>query len=258
MSAIFLTSTLPMRPGMAPLTILLLIVGATGGGLVLGLRAARVAAGVLLFVCVAAMPLGLVGALARSEGAAALDGRTLFAMANALATTALGTWICFRGLQVVRGKRLRAAVFTSRVTGVALAAIAAHHLYDASRLGASAWGLASTSSFAFRISVEGTALYGFPGWPLWHLAALLTAAVLIAAPRARLVKAAGVLAGLFACVLPLSLGALVHLSAEELAVLAPVLALLLLPILLAWWLREELIGPVPARLPEGSDSFGPS
>lgn len=243
-------------PSVAPLmTIPLVIFGATGVGLVVGSRAASVAAQVLLLLCMILGPVGLVGALANT-GAAALDGRRLFAIGNAIFTTALWAWICFRGLQVLRGKNLRAAVFTSRLTGAALAAIAANHLYEAALMGSFASGFAAPGSFAFRIGLEGTALYGFAGWPLWHVALLFTAAVFLVAPRPRLVKAAGALAGLFALVLPLSLGALAGLSEGELAVFAPVLVMMLLPILLAWWLREELIGPVPARLPESTPGAG--
>lgn len=245
-------------PSVVPLmAIPLVIFGATGVGLLVGSRAASIAAQVLLLVCMIAGPVGLVGALA-STGAAALDGGRLLAIGNAIFTTALWAWICFRGHQVLRGKGLRAAVFTSRLTGVALAAIAANHLYEAALMGGSASGLASSGSFAFRIGLEGTALYGFAGWPLWHVALLFTAAVFLAAPRPRLIKAAGALAGLFAVVLPLSLGALSGLSEGELAVVAPVLVMMLLPVLLAWWLREELIGPVPARLPASPPAAPPA
>lgn len=255
-AAIFLGLCLS-GPSVIPLmTIPLVIFGATGGGLLVGSRAASIAAQVLLLVCMILGPLGLVGALV-STRAAALDGRWLLAIGNAIFTTALWAWICFRGLQVLRGKDLRAAVFTSRLTGVALAAIAADHLYEAVLLESRASGLASSGSFAFRIGLEGTALYGFTGWPLWHLALLLTAAVLLAAPRPRLVKAAGALAGLFALVLPLSLAALSKLNEHELAMFAPLLVMMLLPILLAWWLREELIGPVPAKLPASATESPP-
>lgn len=245
-------------PSVVPLmAIPLVIFGATGVGLVVGARAATIAAQVLLLVCMIGGPVGLVGALAH-DGAAALDGRRLLAIGNAIFTTALWAWICFRGLQVLRGKDLRAAVFTSRLTGVALAAIAANHLYEAALMDVGASGLAPSGSFAFRIGLEGTALYGFAGWPLWHVALLFTAAVFLVAPRPRLVKAAGALAGLLAVVLPLSLGALAGLSEGELAMFAPVLAMMLLPVLLAWWLREELIGPVPARLPASTPAAPPA
>lgn len=243
-------------PDQLLITFLLVLIGATGAGLITGSNIASVAAQVLLLVCVIAAPLRLVGALVSLDGSTWLDTRRVFEVLNAISTTALWTWICFRGLLILRGKNLRAAVFTCRLTGVALAAIAANHLYEAALVGSNARVLSSTKSFVFHVNTQGTALYGFAAWPFWHAAALLTAAVLLRAPRPGLIKALGALAGLFAVTLPLSLVRLAGLRVSELVTVAPLLALLLLPMLLARWLREELIGPVPARLPE-SAAAGP-
>ncbi len=239
------------------ITLLLVLIGATGAGLIKGSTIASVAAQVLLLVCVAAAPLRLVGALVGIDGSATLDTRRVFEMLNAIFTTALWMWICFRGLLILRGKNLLAAVFTSRLTGVALAAIATNHLYEAALMGSNGRVLASTKSLAFHVNTQGTALYGFAAWPFWHAAVLLTAAVLLRAPRPGLIRALGALAGLFAVTLPLSLVRLAGLRVRELVTVAPLLALLLLPMLLAWWLREELIGPVPAKLPASTTGSPP-
>lgn len=226
------------------------LLGGTGIGLLVDARPARLVASLLLLACVVMLPLSLGNTLMQVSGP--LEARRLLAAASAVATTVLLMWLCFRGLQVVRGKSLPASVFTARLTGGALAVIAGNHLWEAAVTGS--WGLGAYESFAFRISTQGTALYGFPGWPLWHLAALAIAAILLVGRRPALGRAVTALAGLFACLVPLSLVAMVRMrmSMRELSLFIPVLALGLLPALLCWWLREELIGPLPAKLTAGA------
>ena len=251
-SALMAAMAINVPSGDLLLMVPLVVVGATGLGLLLGARFARVLGGVLFVAGLVASPLSLASALV---GSLRLAGRwelsLVLSLANGIATTVLLMWLCFRGLQVMRGKTMRAGVFTARLTGVVVALVAVHHLWVAVQAGASSLAVGSFASFSLRVGALGTTLSGFPGWPLWHLAALVLAGVLVAGPRRALVGAASALTVLFVCLVPLVLLAVARANVGELWLSTVVLSLVLLLAALAWWLRDELRGVRPAQLAAG-------
>jgi hypothetical protein len=156
-------------------------------------------------------------------------------VANAIATTLLLVWLCLRAIQVLLGTTWRASVVTARLTGGVLACVTVNHLWLAAQVGVGWQG-----SWSINISPRGTSLLGFPGWPLWHLAVLVTALVLLAGPRRMLGGAARVLLLLFAGMVPLVIVAAALTGFFELGLLLLVVGTVLLPVYLAWWLRAEL------------------
>jgi hypothetical protein len=206
--------------------------GATGIGLLVGARFARVLGGLLLLACAVLAPMSLI----RSLGCLSLAGADLMwvlSVANAIAMTLLLTWMCIRGVQVLLGRPRRARVVTARLVGGALAVVAANHLWLASQVGFE-W----TGSWSIQISAEGMQLVGFPFWPLWHVALLIVALAMVAGPRRMLGQAATALLLLFAGLVPLVIVAVIRTGffAAELTIFG----MMLIPVYLSWWLRDEL------------------
>jgi hypothetical protein len=206
---------------------------ATGIGLLFGARFARVLGGLFLLACVVLVPVSLLRTLSGAPMAGA-SPLWFLAIANAVATTLLLTWMCIRAIQVLLGRR-RASGVTVRLVGGALAVIAANHLWLASLIGFE-W----TGTWSIQISPEGTQLLGFPFWPLWHVALLVVALAMVAGPRRMLGHAATALMLLFASLVPLVTVVAIRTSsiASELTIFG--LGMTLIPVYLSWWLRDEL------------------
>lgn len=206
--------------------------GATGIGLLFRARFARVLGGLLLLACVVLAPISLIRVLASSSPVGA-DLMWLLSVANAIATTLLLTWMCIRAIQVLLGRPRRASVVTVRLVGGVLAVVAAYHLWLVSQVGFE-W----TGSWSLQISPRGTQLVGFPVWPLWHVALLVVALAMVAGPRRMLGQAATVLMLLIAGLVPLVIMAAIRTGffAAEL----PIFGMMLIPVYLSWWLRDEL------------------
>lgn len=216
------------------------LVFVTGIGLLLDARFARVLAGLLFLAGVVFSPLSLIRSLTGVLGG--WDLLAVASIANAIATTLLITWLCARAVLVLLGKARDANAATVRLVGGALIVIAANHLCAAARLGYDSLG-----AWSLRVAPEGTQLIGFPGWPLWHVAMLVVALILLVGPRHLLSKAAAVLTLLVVCLVPLAVAGAVRSGAFE----PPLLIFLVgVPLILAyvcWWLTDELRSG--ARLP---------
>jgi hypothetical protein len=206
--------------------------GATGIGLLFRARFARVLGVLLLLACGGLAQMSLVGVLGGLQFID-VDRMVLLSIANAIATTLLLIWMCLRGIQMLLG-RSRASRVTPRLVGGALALVAAHHLWWASEV-----GFAWTGSWSIRISPEGTSFVGFPYWPLWHVALLVVALVMLAAPRRMLGQATTALMLLFASLVPLVIVAAIWTDFFVVAQL-PILGMMLIPVYLCWWLSDEL------------------
>ena len=206
--------------------------GATGIGLLFGARVARVLGGLFLLACAVFAPISLIRALASSSPVGA-DLTWFLAVANAIATTLLLTWMCIRAVQVLLGRPRRARVVTVRLVGGVLAVVAAYHLWLVSQVGFE-WA----GSWSIQISTRGTQLVGFPLWPLWHVALLAVALAMVAGPRRMLGQAATALMLLFAGLVPLVIVAAIRMDffAAELTIFG----MMLIPVYLSWWLRDEL------------------
>jgi hypothetical protein len=209
------------------------LLGATGIGLLVRARFARVLAGLLLLACAVAAPLSWIQLLAASAPLMSADPAWFLSVANATATTLLLVWICLRGIRVLLGRPRRASAVTVRLVGGTLAVVAAHHLWLVHQLGAT-W----TGSWSIHIAPQGTQLVGFPGWPLWHVALLIVALVLVAGPRRVLGRAATGLMLLFVSLVPLVIVAAIR--TELVALALPIFGITLFPVYLSWWLRDEL------------------
>jgi hypothetical protein len=219
--------------GAAALPLLLLAgFGVTGVGLLVRARFARVLGGLLFLACAVVAPISLIGEL--SAGAPLeVDLAWLLAVANAIATTSLLVWMCIRAIQVLLARSHAASHVTVRVVGCALALIAANHLWLAFQV-----GLAWNGSWSIHVAPEGTQLVGFPLWPVWHGALLVVALVMVAGPQRVLGRAATGLLLLFAALPPLVVVAAVHTGMLEL--MLPLLGMMLIPVYLSWWLRDEI------------------
>ncbi|MEO7731309.1 MAG: hypothetical protein ABIY55_10075 [Kofleriaceae bacterium] len=215
--------------GVLPVCLLALL----GLGLVRNTQVARVLTGLLLLACVVLAPISTIRLVAASAAQADLDAAWFLSSANALATTLLTVWLCLRGIQQLLGRAPRTILVTARIVGGVLAVIAVSHLWIAAQVGF-AWG----DSWSMRISIDGTSLFGFPGWPLWYLVALVLGLVLLVGPRAVLARAATALLALFVALVPLVL--VTTLETRIVAFQLVSLGVMLLPIYLVWWLREQL------------------
>ncbi len=212
------------------------VFGATGIGLLFAARVARVLAGLLLLAFAVGAPISLLRTLARSpmEGA---DLMRWLLVGNAVAMTLLLTWMCIRGIQVLLGRPRGARVVTVRLAGGALAVVAANHLWWAAQVGFE-W----TAAWSIQISHQGMQLMGFPFWPLWHVALLAVALAMVAGPRRILGHAATALMLLFAGLVPLVIVAAIRTDLLVVAELT-IAGMMLVPVYLAWWLRDELRRP---------------
>jgi hypothetical protein len=208
------------------------LLGTTGIGLLLGARFARVLSGLFLLACVVFVPLSLFETLSSSPVVGA-DLLWLLAIANAVATTLLMTWMCIRGILMLLGRGRRSSAVTARVVGGVFAVVAANHLWLAYLMGFE-W----TGYWSFNISDEGTRLVGFPFWPVWHVALLVVALAMLAGPRRMLGHAATALLLLFAILMPLMIVA--ALRTGFIAVQLTIFGMMLIPVYLSWWLRDEL------------------
>jgi hypothetical protein len=227
--------------------------GATGIGLLIHARFARILVGVLLLGGLAVAPISLVlvldDTLSSVHGELGL-GLTL-ALANAIATTALWMWLCFRGIQVLRGVSTNAEILTARLSGGVMATVALTHLWRAVEIGTRSLELGSGEWRWIKISPNGMWLFGFPGWPLWHTAVFRPVLVLLVGPNTLPPSAATMLAGLFGALTALVMidpHATERGAMTDLAFTSPVLLVGLFPMMLAWWLRDELRGVEPAAL----------
>jgi hypothetical protein len=225
----------PLDSGLGWLALALL--GATGIGLLLRARFARVLGGLLFLGCGVLAPLSLIQELNSSSPPGSWELGWFLSVANAIATTLLLVWLCFRAIQVLLGTTWRASLVTARLAGGVLAFIAVNHLWLAAQV-----GFAWQGSWSINISPRGTMFLGFPGWPLWHLAALVPALALLAGPRRMLGGAARVLMLLFAGMVPLVIIAAVLTGFFELGLLVLLLGTVLTSVYLSWWLRDELGG----------------
>jgi hypothetical protein len=162
---------------------------------------------------------------------------TVLAVANAIVTTLLGFWLGVRALLVVVG-RARSITITARLVGAMIFVVAANHLWLAHL-----YGIAWRGGFSINFSGQGTQLFGFPGWPLWHAAALLTALVMVAGPRRMLAPATYVLMVLAYLLVPLMAIALIAIEdGFDLPLFVFTILVTLLVAYLARWLRAETQG----------------
>ena len=216
-----------------------LLIGAScalGVGLLARVRAARAVAALGFLACGVIVPLSFVSALL-DAWPPALDPPVLLSIANAAGITVLGVWLCFRAVQVLLGRSWHPSLLTARLTGAALTAVAANHLWLARVIGAD---FASTDGAGLSVSISsrGSQFAGFPAWPIWHLGLGALALVLLAAPRRTAARAATALALWFACLAPL---AAFHGVRFHDALVGPFTTILvLIPAYLAWWLGDEL------------------
>lgn len=212
------------------------VTGAVGIGLLVVARVARIVAGlgvalagVLLLVSSSEMPGALIR-LARLD-----DWTPLVALTNPVVTTALSLWFCIRAIQVLLGRQWAATLVTARLTGAALAVIAAHHLWFAAamRIGLGLESIGITIS----VSPGGTQLAGFPGWPIWHVVLAILALLMLAGSPRLIARAATLLVVWCAC-----LPVLVLIDAPQLGMQMVAFAglLTLAFTYLAWWLRDEV------------------
>jgi hypothetical protein len=213
---------------------------ATGVGLVARLRFARV---------IAALGLGaglVLGVRSEFQWWSQLDVEwnvtTALAVANAIVTTLLGFWLGARAFLVVIG-RARSTPITTRLVGAMIVVVTIDHLWLAYL-----YGFSWRGGFSISVSEQGTQLFGFPGWPLWHVAALLTALVMIGGPRRMLASATYVLMVLVYLLVPLMAVAQIGLmGGPELPLFVFTVLVTLLVAYLAWWLRTDAQVPQTAR-----------
>ena len=220
--------------------LILAVFVATGIGLVARLRFARVIAALGL---VAGIVLGERSQYQLwSELEIEWDVTTALAVANAIVTTMFGFWLGVRALLVVAG-RARATPITARLLGAMIVVVAIDHLWLAHL-----YGFAWRGGFSISVSARGTQLFGFPGWPLWHVAALLTALVMIAGPRRMLARATSVLMVLVYLLVPLMAIAQIALEGgPEAPLFVFTILFTLLVAYLAWWVRADAQVPQTAR-----------
>lgn len=226
-----LALTGPLDAGDWPWWLALGVLAATGIGLMARVRFARVIAGVI-------MALGVIGStwsLLDSLHFFTLDVTWLWPEANAVATTALMVWSCLRAIAVLRGRASTSAV-TVRLVGATLVCVAANHLWVASLV-----GMSTDGSWSISISPRGTQLIGFPAWPIWHAATLVPGMLMLAGPRRWFGVAATILVGLLAALIPLDVVAAISLGVFGIDVVIFGIAMVLIPVYLAWWLRDELV-----------------
>jgi hypothetical protein len=213
------------------------LLSVTGVGLLFGALFARILGGLLFLGGVVFSPISLIQALDLSSTPGSLDLGWLLSVGNAVATMLLLVWLCVRAIQVLLGTTRRTSAVTARLAGGALAVIAANHLWLATQIGFGWQG-----SWAVNISPRGAQFVGFLGWPIWHLAVLLAALVLLVGPRRILGGAAAALMLLFAGMVPLVIIAAARTGFFELQLLPLLAGMVLLPVYLLWWLRDELRG----------------
>ncbi len=241
MSAMAASLAMPLLFDSSPLWWLaiagLALLSATGIGLLVGARFARVVGGLLFLAGGVLSPISLIQVLSSTGAPESWELGWLLPVANAVATTLLLVWLCFRAIQVLLGTSRRTSVVTTRLVGFVLAVIAANHLWLAAQIGFGWQG-----SWTVDISTRGTQLIGFPGWQLWHLAMLVTTLVLLAAPRRMFGIAATALMVLCIGMVPLVIVAAVRTGFLQLELLLALSGMMLLPVYLSWWLRDELRG----------------
>jgi hypothetical protein len=209
--------------------LILAVVLATGIGLVARQPFARIIAALGL---VAGIVVGVYSEYQLwSEFDVEWDVTTALAVANAIITTLLGFWLAVRALLVVIG-RVRSTTITARLVGAMLVVVAVDHLWLAHL-----YGMAWRGGFSINVSPQGISLFGFPGWPLWHAATLLTALVMIAGPRRMLAPATFVLMVLAYLLVPLM--AIGMIAAFEAPLFVFTIMASMLFAYLAWWLRTD-------------------
>jgi hypothetical protein len=231
-----LAVTAPLDGSTLPGWIALALFGATGIGLLLRARFARVLAGLGLLACALFTPVSLIQMLTMLTGGVRHEGWDPMwpgFVANATATKLLVIWLCIRGIQTLLGRAPRTRDLTVRIVGGVLTIIAAHHLWLASQP-----GVAPSGTWSVHVSLDGTILVGFVGWQLWHGIALVLGLVMVAGPRRVLARATTALVVLFAALVPLVLVALVDMRVFGLQV--AFFGMLAFPVYLAWWLRDEV------------------
>ncbi len=219
--------------------ILLALMGVVGIGLLFRALFARVIAGLLFLVLAVVSPIVLIGDLASIWN----GWEPGWALANAVGTTLLLVWSCFRAILVLMGVPRRESAATARLTGGVLAVIAASHLWIAAEV-----GLGWHGGLSYRVSPSGTQLLGFQGWQIWHLLLLVTSLLMLAGPRRTLEHAATGLIVLSAGLVPLLTITTVRdnlLMLEGFTVFA---GMTLFPVYLSWWLRAGLREPSQAEL----------
>jgi len=215
------------------------VLGATGIGLVVHNRFARMA-GIPLFALLAAT-------LVWGWGGFLLDLRPHWhwsfdlglLLVNSTLSTALLVWLNLRAIQILCKRERFLQQLTSRLVGGFLLIIGLIHLNFAYDVGVDIPG------YQFSISHHGTNLFGFPGWPYWHAAISLIGIFLIIGWQRRLATLA--LAILSALLCPLLMfatwdfgRAFGHLDSMMFVIAA------LVPLLfayLSWWLWRENCAP---------------
>jgi hypothetical protein len=151
-------------------------------------------------------------------------------VANAIATTALTMWLGIRAIWALLDRPPASLSITARAIGLALAIIGASHVY---LWIVSGLGLAPPG-FSYSISTRGTWTI-FVGWPIWQLALAAAGLALLVGTRRVIAHAATALLVLTAIAMPLALvsqGDMGPLLIFDVAILG-------MPVFLAWWLRDE-------------------
>ena len=212
------------------------LIAVTGIGLMAQIRVAR-AVGMLVYLGLAGMCAWEFFEARRILWPETWDLGSSLALANAFACSLLLAWLCIRAVLVLLGRARSGGLATARLTGGVLAVVAVHHLWLATQVD-TGW----TGAWSVSFSTNGTYLIGFVGWPIWHAAMLVAALALLAGPRRILSHAATAVMLLLALVVPLMLVAALPANFQPPEVI--ILGVILLPIYLAWWLRDELRTPV--------------
>lgn len=171
--------------------VILGLTAAVGVGLLFHLRVARAVLGLAVAACGALAPFEAIGALLDAVPLAGWTPLVVLGVANAVATTTLGVWLCVRAIQALLGRTWPPSLITARMTGATLAVIAADHLWLAAATGA---GPSSVGS-SMGVSPSGVQLSGFPGWMIGHLALAVIALAMLAGPRRLVARAATLLVG---------------------------------------------------------------
>jgi hypothetical protein len=206
------------------------LIGGTGVGLLLRVWPARVA-GVVFFLILVALTVNDLAKL--FLGTRPWSPDLLVHVVNPVASSFLLIWLCVRGILVLLDRARPGSLATARVVGAFLVVVAVDHLRIAATMDS-----VPPDVWSIQFSPRGTAMIGFPGWPIWQVALLLVGGALLFGPRRVLRHAAAGLMLLLALLAPLVLFASLKtpIIAIELAVV--VAWLIALAVYLAWWLRD--------------------
>lgn len=164
-----------------------------GALLVAKLRPARWLAALGLVVLAVFSLKGTIGELGGDLVDAIREAPLL--VANMLAMTVLTAWLCASGaLHLLRAPAQPPRSLTARIAGVAIALVAASHVSAAIQADVpwldSGFGRGTLSGVSLSISSTGASIYGFFGWPLWHVLAGIAGLALAITGRGRIARVA--------------------------------------------------------------------